>query len=50
MGAYQPGGIKVFGLHFQAAPCATVHDTEVFCDSCRSAHRDGSQEGRTDEQ
>lgn len=41
VGAYQPGGIKVFGLRFEAAPCATVHDTEVFCDSCRSAHRDG---------
>lgn len=35
-GAYQPGGIKVFGLRFETAPCATVHDTEVFCDSCRA--------------
>jgi hypothetical protein len=37
--AYQPGGIRIFGLRFDAAPCDTVHDSEVVCDSCRSAQR-----------
>lgn len=40
--AYQPGGVRVFGLRFEAQPCADVHDNEVRCDTCRPALIDGS--------
>lgn len=41
--AYQPGGVKVFGLRWEAKPCAQTHDSEVWCDTCRPEQSDGQE-------
>jgi len=45
--AYQPGGIRTFGLRFEATPCAEIHDSRIWCDTCRPGFADHSDAGTT---